>query len=133
MVLELQPGGVTMPTLAEEHDAIAKKLRIRGEDVWSPNPHFDRRRRPDVYVKARKFGTPAWLSGTAFDNHDGTYNISAESIADLIGEGPFKLSELGLCDPMCGHANNDPDTYPEYYPARPRPKTCPTCGHVLEG
>jgi hypothetical protein len=121
-----------MPTIAEGHSEIVKKLRERGEAVWSPNPEFDRRRQPSVYVKARKFGTREWLSGTAFRNDDGTVNISAESIADLVGEGPFKLSELGLCDPICGYASGDPKTYPEYHPVPKRPKKCPTCGHIME-
>jgi hypothetical protein len=121
-----------MPTIAEGHSEIVKKLRERGEAVWSPNPEFDRRRQPGVYVKARKFGTREWLSGTAFRNDDGTFNVSGDSMADLIGEGPFKLSELGLCDPICGYASGDPKTYPEYHPVPKRPKKCPTCGHIME-
>ncbi len=121
-----------MPTIAEGHAEIVKKLKERGEEVWSPNPNFDRRKQPDVYVKGRKFGWSRWLSGTALDNHDGTFNISSETIADLVGDGPFKLNELGLCDPMCKLASDHPETYPEYYPAPPPPKKCPTCGHIME-
>jgi hypothetical protein len=127
-----------MPTIAEGHDIIVKILRDRGEKVWSPDPKYDAkalevlRQRPDVYVKGRKFGYTQWLSGTALRNDNGTVNISSETIADLRGDGPFKLEELGLCDPLCKYANGDSKRYPEYYPARPRPKTCPTCGHIME-
>lgn len=127
-----------MPAIAEGHDEIVKKLRDRGEKVWSPDPRYNATaletlgQRPDVYVKRRKFGYTRWLSGTGLDNHDGTFNVSSETIADLIGDGPFKLEELGLCDPLCKYANSDPKTYPEYYPAPPPPKRCPTCGHIME-
>lgn len=123
-----------MPTLFEMHQEIVKKLLKRGEPVFKPFEAAVIKDLLDVYAKAHKFGTKKWVSGHAALNDDGTYNILEDAQADLVGKGPFKLEELGLCDPKCRYANEDPKTYPQYYPPpiEPKVKKCPHCGRPME-
>jgi hypothetical protein len=101
-------------TLADIHLEIVNKLRERGETVYNPcqESMLGDGSSPKAYVKKWPFGTKGFLCGTATWNKDGSINLLPESMADLIGEGPFQLEELGLCDPVLFYAKDDRERYP---------------------
>jgi hypothetical protein len=105
-----------MASLRDHHLVIVGLLKSRdGKDIFKPfsskiEEKIDENN-TDVYVKGMPFDKD-FVSGTAVFNKDCSINILEEAMADLVGQGPYNIGQLGLCHYKCKYAKHDDKTYP---------------------
>jgi len=118
-----------MASVYDGHVKIVKKLKKMGEKgIYNPTSKsfMKKGEYPDVYVKSIPFPSEFFISGTAFQELDGTISIMHDHLAYY--HTGYGLDDLGLCDPILWYENSNLLKKKETKVS----KKCPHCGKKLD-